>query len=507
MFERNSLVSLNDDEITADFFAGGGGASTGMEEAFGVPVTIAVNHCAVAISMHRANHPHTKHYNSNIWDVDPTKAVRDAGGKRIGLAWWSPSCTHFSIARAGVPVERNIRGQAWVALKWSLQVPIRVHAIENVREFSSWSPLKENEHGQMFPDPERRGETFRDYIKAFTTGLKPTDPSWQEAIRFCGIEFDVKQKLRLYRGLGYKAEVRELEAHRYGAATTRRRLFVVMRNDGEPIRWPAPTHGNSESLPEYQPIKVANDVTDWSLATTSIFARPRELAPKTMLRLARGFDRFVIHNELPDVVPPQRAPQMIQNKTAQRPDRPISGSQAFLKTFFSGCDSVIDTTISPTPLNSLDVKPVESELHCFSFYTKMRGSNIGFATRSPIHTISANGNHMGLVTVWLRKIGSLVAPEKHNEIEFKLYLGNLVLSRSGNLYELVDVGLRMMKPAEMYAAHGFPSTYQFKSDDSGKPLTQSQQVHKLGNSVCPPLVRALITANFSDYPESDALVA
>lgn len=502
---HNDLYGLFEDEIIADFFAGGGGASTGVEMALGQPVTIAVNHCKTAIAMHRANHPKTLHYNTDIWELDPIQALKDSGGKRIGLAWWSPSCTHFSIARGGVPVDKNIRGQAWLALKWSLNVSIRVHALENVKEFQDWSPVIKNENGDMEPDRDRKGEIYRDFIKAFTTGLKPTDPSWKEAIRSCDIEFDIQKKLRLFKGLGYQFGSREMKAHEFGAATTRNRLFVILRNDGLPIRWPKPTHGDRTVHPERLAQRVANDIVDFNIPTTSIFLRPRPLAPKTMLRLARGFDRFVIHNDTPDVIASEQAPEMVQSKVNKMPDMEVYQVQEFLNQFFSGCDdTVIKTDTRQTPLKMSNVVHEEGQPICFTFYTKMRGTNVGFTSRSPIHTLSANGNHIGLVAVWLKRIGTLKNRESFNEIEIVKLNGQMVLSRSGKLYKLLDIGLRMLKPHEMYDAHGFPSSYQFKTGHDGIPLTQAQQVHKVGNSVCPPIVKALVAANFLS---SDSRVA
>lgn len=239
------------DELVIDNFAGGGGASLGIERALGRCVDVAINHSAAAIAMHRRNHPKTKHYCEDIWAVDP---VEVAGGRPVGLAWFSPDCTHFSRAKGGKPRKKKIRGLAWVVIRWAKRVRPRVIILENVAEFQTWGPLTEEDR----PCPKRKGQTFKSWVG----------------------------QLKRY---GYRVEWRELSAADYGAPTTRKRLFLVARCDGRPIVWPEPTHG-----PGRLPYRTAAECIDWSLPCPSIFERERPLAENTMKRIAKGLQRYVL---------------------------------------------------------------------------------------------------------------------------------------------------------------------------------------------------------------------
>lgn len=267
------------DEIIVDNFAGGGGASTGMELATGRVVDIAINHDPDAILMHRTNHPHTTHYQASVWDVDPVEVCR---GRKVGLAWFSPDCKHFSKAKGGKPVDKNIRGLAWIVLRWAGTVRPRVIILENVEEFQTWGPVRKGK-----PVKKLTGQTFR---------------RWLDQLR----------------NLGYAVEWRELVAADYGAPTTRKRFFLVARRDGCPIVWPTPTHAPADS-PEVKeglrkPWRSAAEIIDWSLPTPSIFdtkesirekynlAAQRPLRPNTMARVARGLDKFVIKTASPFLV-------------------------------------------------------------------------------------------------------------------------------------------------------------------------------------------------------------
>ena len=267
------------DEIIVDNFAGGGGASTGMELATGRVVDIAINHDPDAILMHRTNHPHTTHYQASVWDVDPVEVCR---GRPVGLAWFSPDCKHFSKAKGGKPVDKNIRGLAWIVLRWAGTVRPRVIILENVEEFQTWRPVRKGK-----PVKKLTGQTFR---------------KWLDQLR----------------NLGYDVEWRELVAADYGAPTTRKRFFLIARCDGRPIVWPTPTHAPADS-PEVKaglrkPWRSAAEIIDWSLPTPSIFdtkesirekynlAAQRPLRPNTMARVARGVDKFVIKTASPFLV-------------------------------------------------------------------------------------------------------------------------------------------------------------------------------------------------------------
>ncbi|MCO6405293.1 DNA cytosine methyltransferase [Aurantimonas endophytica] len=270
--------------LVVDSFAGGGGASTGIEMALGRSPDIAINHNAVALAMHLANHPDARHLSKNIWQVDPLEAV---GNRPVGLAWFSPDCKHFSKAKGGKPVKRNIRDLAWTVVLWAKRARPAVIILENVEEFQTWGPLIENEKGDFVPDPARRGETFK---------------LWVADLKRCG----------------YKVEGRELVAADYGAPTTRKRFFLIARRDGLPIVWPAPTHGKP-SDPDVVagrklPWRSAAEIIDWSLPCPSIFETSAEimakhgvravrpLAEATMARVARGTKRYVLDAAEPYIV-------------------------------------------------------------------------------------------------------------------------------------------------------------------------------------------------------------
>lgn len=267
-------------EIVVDNFAGGGGASTGIEMATGISVDIAINHDPEAIKMHKANHPNTRHYCEDVWQVDPVSACK---GNPVALAWFSPDCKHFSKAKGGKPKDKFIRGLAWVACRWAGLVRPRVIMLENVEEFKTWGPLNRNHR----PIKAKQGVTFQRFVKQL-------------------------------EDLGYKVEYRELVAADYGAPTTRKRFFLIAREDGRPIVWPEPTHGPADSEKVkaglLQPYLGAYTQLDFSLPSPSIFDTAEEikekygiravrpLAPKTMERIARGLKKFVIDNAEPFIV-------------------------------------------------------------------------------------------------------------------------------------------------------------------------------------------------------------
>lgn len=287
-------------EIIVDNFAGGGGASTGIELATGRSVDIAINHDPNAVAMHTTNHPDTLHYCESVYEVRPKIAT---AGRPVALAWFSPDCRHFSKAKGAKPVEKAIRGLAWVVLRWGLDVKPRVMKLENVEEFKTWGPLLA---GEMRPDPTRAGETFEAFIGMLTTGISEDHPALAECCEFLNISLDSEEAARLVKGLGYAVEYRELRACDYGAPTIRKRFFMVMRCDGKPIVWPEPTHGDPKS-PAVQagklaPWRTAAECIDWSIAAPSIFGRKKPLADNTLKRIARGIQRFVLDNPTPFIV-------------------------------------------------------------------------------------------------------------------------------------------------------------------------------------------------------------
>lgn len=287
-------------EIIVDNFAGGGGASTGIEMAIGRSVDIAINHDENAVAMHRTNHPDTLHYCESVFDVSPGAAT---SGKPVGLTWFSPDCRHFSKAKGAKPVEKAIRGLAWIVLRWALDVGPRVMMLENVEEFKTWGPLLAAE---MRPDPDRVGETFEAFVGMLTSGVPADHPALLECCEFLELSPDSEQAMRLITGLGYDVDYRELRACDYGAPTIRKRFFMVMRRDGQSIVWPAATHGDPKSSAvisgKLAPWRTAAECIDWSIPAPSIFDRKKSLAENTLKRIARGIQRFVIESASPFIV-------------------------------------------------------------------------------------------------------------------------------------------------------------------------------------------------------------
>lgn len=291
---------MRESEIIVDNFAGGGGASTGIELAIGRSVDIAINHDPNAVAMHTTNHPDTLHYCESVYEVRPKVAT---AGRPVALAWFSPDCRHFSKAKGAKPVEKAIRGLAWVVLRWGLDVKPRVMKLENVEEFKTWGPLLA---GEMRPDPARAGETFEAFIGMLTTGISADHPALAECCEFLNISLDSEDAARLVNGLGYIVEYRELRACDYGAPTIRKRFFMVMRCDGKPIVWPEATHGDPKSpavlAGKLAPWRTAAECIDWSIPAPSIFGRKKPLAVNTLKRIARGIQRFVIDSASPFIV-------------------------------------------------------------------------------------------------------------------------------------------------------------------------------------------------------------
>lgn len=287
--------------LIVDNFAGGGGASTGIEQATGRPVDIAINHDPHAIAMHTKNHPRTLHYCESVFEIDPVAAT---AGRPVDLAWFSPDCRHFSKAKGAKPVKKEIRGLAWIVLRWGLKKKPRVIALENVEEFKTWGPLLNCE---MRPDPERAGETFKAFCAMLSTGINAGHPAHAEACEFLGVAQDSEEGKKLLTGLGYTIDYRVLRACDYGAPTIRKRFFMLMRCDGNPITWPAATHGDPKTDAVKNglllPWKTAADCIDWTLPAASIFERKKPLAENTLKRVARGMQKFVIDNPTPFIAP------------------------------------------------------------------------------------------------------------------------------------------------------------------------------------------------------------
>ena len=444
-------------ELIVDNFAGGGGASTGIEMATGYSVDIAINHDPEAIRMHKANHPSTKHYCESVWDVDPVKVC---GGHPVALAWFSPDCKHFSKAKGGKPKDKNIRGLAWVACRWAGLVRPRVIMLENVEEFKTWGPLNRNHR----PVKSRQGQTFCRFVQQL-------------------------------QNLGYEVQTRELVAADYGAPTMRKRFFLVARCDGRSIIWPEPTHApvDSEEVKsgKLQPYVGAYTQIDFSMPCPSIFDTSEEikqkygiravrpLAEKTMRRIARGLKKFVLDNPEPFIVD-RKAYALIQYHSETAPDE-VRGQ------------GIKDPIMTVDGSNRYGLVA--------GFLSKFYKSGIGQDLREPLHTVTTSPGHFGEVRAFLVKYyggestGQSIT-EPLDTITTHDRFGLVTIQ--GVDYQIVDIGLRMLEPRELYGCQGFPADYIIDHGYDGKKYSRSEQVKRCGNAVCPPIPAALVKSNLPE---------
>lgn len=593
-------------EIIVDNFAGGGGASTGIELAIGRSVDIAINHDPNAIAMHTTNHPDTLHYCESVFDIDPVTAT---AGAPVGLAWFSPDCRHFSKAKGSTPVKKEIRGLAWIVIRWALAVRPRVMMLENVEEFKTWGPLLVEEER---PDPQRAGETFAAFVGMLSTGVAADHPALDEVCDSLQIDRHGAAAAQLVKGLGYVVEHRELRACDFGAPTIRKRFFMVMRCDAAAITWPEATHADPKSLAvqagQLAPWRTAAECIDWSLDCPSIFDRKKPLADNTMRRIARGIQRFVMDNPAPfivkcnhtsskttydcfrgqalteplqtitkthgyAIVEPQIAPFIAgtggsEYQAKPRPlDKPahtiLKESRACLVTPFisrqfggsvgHGTDEPCGTVTAGGGGKSALVSPTLIEIgygerpgqaprapvldcpigtivagggkHALvsAFLAKHFGGNYtgpGAAMDAPVHTITTTDHH-ALVTSNLIKLcgtckdgqptdtpmPTITAGGQHvgevrdllEAFEGTAGTNNLgVVTIDGVDYQIVDIGMRMLQPHELYAAQGFPSWYVIDRDYQGNKYAKDKQVARCGNAVPPPFAEALVRANLPE---------
>jgi DNA (cytosine-5)-methyltransferase 1 len=499
-----------DDELVVDNFAGGGGASEGIEQAIGRAIDIAINHNGEALAMHAANHPGTAHYQEDVFAIHPGFVT---GQRPIGLAWFSPDCKHHSKAKGGKPLEKKIRGLAWVTLKWAtFQMP-RCIALENVEEFRDWGPL--DAAGK--PIKSQKGRTFLAFMAALSTGLEVGHPDTQEIFEALGADFPMA---RLHAGLGYKVDSRILRACDYGTPTIRKRLFVFARRDGRPIVWPAPTHANPKlknfAASGLLPWRTAAECIDWSIPCPSIFERDKPLANKTLARIAKGVMKFIVNSDSPFLVPGTGAAPFATehaNGSAQRifdiaePLRTqcaeIKGGHfalvsAMLAKHYTG---VTGTTVT-VPFGTVTTSDHHSVVA--STLVQLRNNQAGKDMLEPIPTLTAGGTHLGEVRAFLIKYYSeggqdQALTDPMHTIPTKDRIG-LVTIR-GQDYAIVDIGMRMLTPRELARAQGFLDSYILDVVHNGRRLSKASQVRMIGNSVCPPLARALIEANFTHEQE------
>ena len=576
-------------ELIVDNFAGGGGASTGIEMATGYSVDIAINHDPEAIKMHKANHPNTKHYCENVWAVDPVKACK---GHPVALAWFSPDCKHFSKAKGGKPKDKNIRGLAWVACRWAGLVRPRVIMLENVEEFKTWGPLGRRHH----PIKAKQGETFQKFVQQLTD-------------------------------LGYEVQFRELIAADYGATTMRKRFFMIARCDGKPIVWPEPTHAPADSEEVKAGLKKpyvgAYTQIDFSRPCPSIFDTSEEikekygiravrpLAQKTMDRIARGFIKFVLNNPKPfiiqcnhggerrpnDIREPMPTitgkhgygivePYMVQiGQTGFAKDRSKDVREPLTTIVSKNEHCLIEPTLAPymgknttnhpggnckDPIHTITtgnqqclISPTLIQYHSETSKDGVRGQAIkdpimtvdssnryglvasflhkyydggykgagetvenplptvtawdhnsvvtanliqmnnhcdGKDIRQPLPTITAGDGHFGEVRAFLIKYyGQGTGQDIEQPLDTVTAQDRFgLVTINGTDYQIVDIGLRMLEPRELYGCQGFPDDYIIDHDYTGKTYPRSEQVRRCGNAVCPPIPAALVRANLPE---------
>ena len=517
--------------LIVDNFAGGGGASTGIEMALGRSPDVAINHDPIALSMHAANHPHALHLTSSVYSVDPDDLVQP--GQPVGLAWFSPDCKHHSKAKGGKPLDRNIRDLAWVVVHWAERVRPHVIILENVEEFQDWCPL--DAHGKA--DKSKRGETFQQWAK------------------------------RLHQ-LGYAVEWKQLKACDYGAPTIRNRLFVIARCDGQPIIWPEPTHAPAESMDvlsgKLKPWRSAASIIDWSLPCPSIFDTSAEikakhglravrpLADNTLRRIARGVQRYVIDAKDPFFVTyAQRGgrsrsafdpkhticpslkdqnaivmPSLVQVGYGEAPNQKprtlnihqplgtvVAGGgkhalvAAFLAQHNGGPNMDLNAGRSALdPVSTITTTGGQQGIiaaHMVNMHGTGRSAR---DSRDPLTTVTAGGGHAGLVAAFLTKYygqgDGQTASEPAHTLTTRDRFGVVTVNVQGATYAITDIGMRMLTPREQFRAQGFPDSYNIETGADGKPMPRTQQTHKCGNSVCPPVAAALVSANCPALKES-----
>lgn len=545
--------------LVIDNFAGGGGASTGIEAALGRPVDYAINHDPEAIAMHRVNHPGTHHLCDSVFSVDP---VRLARGRRVGFGWFSPDCTFHSKARGGKPFRdrntaRRRRGLAGIIPRWLTATGMDVFALENVEEFADWGPLLED--GRICP--KRRGMLFR---------------RWHRQI---------ENIVSRQTGLHYRLDMRELVASHYGAPTTRKRLFVLGRCDGGEIVFPEATHGPWQGA---LPFRTAAECIDWSIPCPSIFGRDRPLAEATMRRIARGVMRYVVNSPDPFIVQVAHgdwgyrdgnrsrsihdplgpvtaggiqhalvSPCIANTRNGERagqlprvrgpldplPTVTAQGSQgamvaAFLARHYGGHENdghPMDRPMSTVTTQDHHALVTQHLLH-------LRNNCDGRAVEEPLRTVSAQGQHHALVASHLMKyygteqdprldspLGTVTTKDRFAEVRAFLLRfygqskeGSLagpldtvttkdrfgLVTVHGEPYQIVDIGMRMLSPRELYRAQSFPDSYVIDHglDEHGAavPMTKTAQVRMCGNSVCPAVAEALVRANVVEQAEQVA---
>lgn len=473
--------------LIIDCFAGGGGASVGIEMALGRQVDIAINHDPEAIRMHKANHPDTIHLTEDIFKVDLQKYVK---GRKVALMWASPDCTSHSKAKGGQPRKRGLRILPWAVYKHAKQILPEVIIMENVEEIQQWGPLDEKGH----PIKERQGE---DYLK-FITAMK---------------------------SLGYMFDSRELVAADYGAPTTRKRWYAIFRRDGKDIAWPKQTHsknGQDGFLP-WEPIWKYLDLQDFG---NSIFGRKKPLADKTMNRIARGMEKFVFHSPEPFIVQVNHGGDCFRGQSIYNPLPTITSKHGYgivtpllIQYHSETTNSGVRGQKVTEPIQTIDTSNRYGLV--LPFLTKFYKSGTGQSVLEPIHTITTSPGHFGQISVhavpvddlkdypsetlqkatWVSQfimeyygtgIGQQLQEPLHTIVTKDRFA---LITVMGDSYAILDIYLRMLNPEELKLGQGFPEDYILDHDITGKKISKAGQVARIGNSVVPLMAKKMVLAN------------
>lgn len=504
-------MSLHQSEIIVDGFAGGGGASEGIEMALrqmkanGLPldttsVTVAINHDGDALAMHLANHPDTIHLEADIWQVDPKATAK---GRPVGMGWFSPDCKHFSSAKGGKPVEKSVRALAWTIPYWlELSFP-RVVFLENVPEFLGWGPLiPGKKKGTYVPDPKRKGEEFAKWTKKI-------------------------------RSLGYRIEWKILHACDYGTPTIRKRLYIIMRRDDEPIVWPEPTHGNPRT-PAVQagkllPWRTTAEIIDWSKTCPTIFMDEagakayyretkvqirRPLKDDSLHRIAQGVKRYVLDAAEPFIVTLNHSGSGFRGQGLDEPFKTVTKSRdahglvmPFVTTYYGARDGVNDRAAGmgaplPTVTTANRHGRVDAKVVHFPVITGYYGKDVGTTVDRPLPTVTTKDKSSITEALGVRPpLSPEQAAGARRVAEFLRAHGCWSGGEFVTVgeYVIVDLGMRMLTPRELARAQGFPDSYvlaaPYKKAKGGR-LGETSQRERIGNSVCPPVAAALVGANY-----------
>jgi len=460
LMNLEELAWLRDNGLTVDLFAGGGGWTCGFERALGRNLDIALNHDPFAVTLHAMNHPRTHHICQDVWHADPAEAIR---GRPVFWLHASPSCTQFSRSRRAMPAENQMREMGWRVVEWAKVARPVVITIENVKEYLDWGPLGSD----GFPIKERRGETWRAFVQAL-------------------------------RDLGYDIDWRLIDSADFGAPTARERLLVIARRDGIPIEWPAATHGPSAG----KPYAEAGDHIDWSIPAPSIFTRRKPLAPATLTRILKGFQRFIAEDPSPYLAPPG-------TRVGDGQDR-----ADLVAAFLAQNHALLPGRSARKPASTICTKAAGQGLVTASFINVLRNNAVGTPMNSPLNTLCASGGHFAEVRVAAEEVRTAaygVGFYSTGGGQLKDLGGPMgtitckdrfaIVTIHGVPHRLVDIGFRFLQAHELWGMQGFEVGPAFARDNyitapiaNGKPLSQERQKKLIGNSVVPHVAFAITSS-------------